>query len=126
MSVQAVPASGQVAPAERRRSTRVPLEIALQLVIDGEVHAARTVLGNREGVLVYSPRLCTRGSIIEARNAATGRSTQVRVAWCWVEREGEAKTIRLALESAEAGPGAWEPEYEERLQEGKSRGDWSS
>lgn len=124
MSFQAV-SSGQVDPADRRRSTRVPLEIALQLVIDGEVHGVRTVLGNRQGILVYSPKLCTRGSVIEARNTATGRSTQVRVAWCWVEREGEAKTIRLALEAAEADPGAWQQEYEDKLREETSRAAWS-
>ena len=116
MSSTAVPISGQDG-SERRRSTRVPLEMPLQLLVDGEVLAARTVLGNRQGVLAYSPKLCARGSIIEARNAATGRSTRVRVAWAWVEREGGTKTIRLALEKADAAPSAWEEEYEGRLRE---------
>ena len=96
MSYPAVPIAGQDG-SERRRSTRVPLEMPLQLLVDGEVLA--------------------RGSIIEARNAATGRSTRVRVAWAWVERDGGTKTIRLALEKADAAPSAWEEEYEGRLRE---------
>lgn len=114
MSVSAVPLP-QGDPAERRRSVRVSLELALQIVVNGEAHAARTVLANRQGVVVYSMKLCARGSIIEVRNPTNGRSTRVRVAWSWVEQADEAKTIRLALEKVDPGPSAWEQAYEERL-----------
>lgn len=100
-------------PAERRRSARVPLEMALQIVVNGEAHAARTVLANRHGVVVYSMKLCPRGSVIEVRNPTTGASTRVRVAWSWVEQADEAKTIRLALEKLDAAPSAWDQAYDE-------------
>jgi hypothetical protein len=116
MSFSAVPmAHGD--PAERRRSARVSLELALQIVIDGEAHPARTVLANRQGVVVYSIKLCPRGSIVDLRDPATGCLTRMRVAWSWVEQASEAKTIRLALEKMDAGPGTWEEAYEERLRE---------
>jgi hypothetical protein len=116
MSFSATPVA-HVEPAERRRSTRVSLEMALQIVIDGEAHPARTVLANRQGVVVYSLKLCQRGSIVDLRNPATGRATRVRVAWSWVEQASEAKTIRLALERVGADPGLWDEAYEERLRE---------
>src|SRR5262245_43421825 len=84
-------------PAERRLIVLGRLEIAIQLVIDGEVHAARTVLANRHGVVAYSMKLCARGKVIDVRNPENGRSTRVRVAWSWVDQANEAKTIRLAL-----------------------------
>ncbi len=114
MSVSAVPMT-HGDPAERRRSVRVPLELALQVVVNGEVHAVRTVLANRHGVVAYSMKLCTRGSLIEVRNPTNGHSTRVRVAWSWVEQADEAKTIRLALEKVDPGPSAWEEAYEARL-----------
>ena len=104
-------------PAERRRSARVPLEMAIQLVIEGEVHAARTVLANRHGLVAYSMKLCSRGSILEVRNPENGQSTRVRVAWSWVDQANEAKTIRLALEKTGSERTAWEQAYEDRLQE---------
>ena len=117
MSFMAATAAGDGERAERRRSDRVPLEIAFQLVIAGDVHAARTVLANRQGIVAYSTRLCSRGSIIEARNPATGCSTRVRVAWCWVDQGEEARAIRLALEKVDAAPSAWEQAYEEKVRE---------
>jgi hypothetical protein len=76
------------------------------------------VLASRHGVVVYSMKLCTRGSIIEVRNPTTGRSTRVRVAWSWVEQADEAKTIRLALEKTDAAEtSAWEDAYDARLRE---------
>ncbi|HET9314286.1 MAG TPA: hypothetical protein VFQ51_01810 [Vicinamibacteria bacterium] len=117
MSFLAVPMP-QDDPAERRRSVRVPLEMALQIVVKGEAHAVRTVLANRHGLVCYSVKLCVRGSLLEVRNPATGRSTRVRVAWSWVEQVDDAKTIRLALEKTDAGPSAWEQAYEDRLREG--------
>ena len=119
MSFLAVP-TPQGDPAERRRSIRVPLEMALQLVVNGEAQAARTVLANRHGIVCYSVKLCTRGSVLEVRNPTTGRSTRVRVAWSWVEQAEEGKTIRLALERIDAGPTAWEQDYEDRLRESGS------
>ena len=105
-------------PAERRRSVRVPLEMALQIVVNGEAHAVRTVLANRHGLVAYSMKLCTNGSVLEVRNPTNGRSTRVRVAWSWVEQADEAKTIRLALEKIDAAPSAWEEAYDARLREG--------
>jgi hypothetical protein len=116
MSFLAVPMP-QGDPAERRRSVRVPLEMALQIVVNGEAHAVRTVLANRHGIVCYSVKLCVRGTILDVRNPTTGRSTRVRVAWSWVEQADEAKTIRLALEKIDPGPSAWEQAYEERLGE---------
>jgi hypothetical protein len=117
MSFSAVPVP-HGDPAERRRSVRVPLELALQIVVNGEAHAVRTVLVNRHGVVAYSMKLCPRGSVLEVRNPSTGGSTRVRVAWSWVEQADEAKTIRLALEKIDAAPSAWEQAYDERLREG--------
>lgn len=116
MSFSPVPVP-QGDPAERRRSLRVPLELALQIVIGGEVHAARTVLASRHGVVVYSVKLCPRGSVLDVRDPATGRETRVRVAWSWVEHVDGTKTIRLALEKVEPGPSAWDQAYEDRLRE---------
>ena len=114
MSFLAVPMP-QGDPAERRRSVRVPLEMALQIVVNGEAHAARTVLANRHGIVCYSVKLCVRGSVLDVRNPTTGRATRVRVAWSWVEQADEAKTIRLALEKIDSGPSVWEQAYDERL-----------
>ena len=121
MSFLAVP-TPQGDPAERRRSVRVPLEMAIQIVVNGEAHAARTVLANRHGVVAYSMKLCTRGSVVEVRNPTNGRSTRVRVAWSWVEQADEAKTIRLALEKVDSGPSAWDEAYDARLSEDEGRG----
>src|SRR4029453_7324226 len=99
-------------PAERRRSLRVPLELALQIVIGGETHAVRTVLASRHGVVVYCVKLCTRGTIVDVRNPTTGCSTRVRVAWSWVEHVDEVRTVRLALEKVDSGPGAWDTALE--------------
>jgi hypothetical protein len=121
MSFSAVPMV-QGDPTDRRRSARVPLELALQIVVDGELHAVRTVLANRHGVVAYSMKLCARGSVIEVRNPTNGRSTRVRVAWSWVEQAEEAKTIRLALEKIDAGPSAWDEAYDARLREDEARG----
>ena len=116
MSFSAMPTS-HGDPSERRRSARVSLELALQILIQGEAHPARTVLANRQGLVVYSLKLCARGSIVDVRNPANGSTTRVRVAWSWVEQASEAKTIRLALEKVDPGPSAWEQAYEERLRE---------
>jgi hypothetical protein len=120
--VVTAPGDGEPRERERRRSERVPLEIALQLVIAGGVHAARTVLANREGILAYSTTLCSRGSVIEARNPATGLSTRVRVAWCWVDQGDEARAIRLALEKVDAAPSVWDEAYDEKLREAVAHG----
>ena len=120
MSFLAVP-TPQGDPAERRRSLRIPLEMALQLVVNGEAQAARTVLANRHGVVCYSVKLCTRGSVLDVRNPTTGCSTRVRVAWSWVEQAEEGKTIRLALEKIDTGPSAWDEAYDEKLREGGAR-----
>jgi hypothetical protein len=119
MSFSAVPVP-HGDPIERRRSVRVPLEMALQLVVNGETHAVRTVLANRHGLVAYSMKLCVQGSLLEVRNPTTGRSTRVRVAWSWVEQVEEGKTIRLALEKTDSGPSAWEDAYEATLRETRS------
>src|SRR5262245_52117179 len=110
MSFSAVPmAHGD--PADRRRSARLSLEMALQVVVDGEAHPARTVLANRQGVVVYSVKLCAHGSIVDLRDPGTGETTRVRVAWSWVEQASETKTYRLALEKLDAGSAIWELAY---------------
>jgi hypothetical protein len=101
--------------ADRRRSQRVALEIPLVLVIDGRSCLVRTVLANRTGVLVYSPKLCPPGSVVEARNPANGQSAPLRVAWSWVDGSGPGKTVRLALEKVVEGARLWDYEYDRRL-----------
>jgi hypothetical protein len=103
-------------PWDRRRSPRVAVEIPLQLVAGGQGHLARTVLASREGVLVYSPKLFLRGSILDVRNPANGLSAKVQVVWSWVERTGSVKTIRLALTKVDPATRIWDYEYERQLQ----------
>ena len=48
----------ELKPMERRRSSRVALQIPLQLIVEGVAYVAQTVLASRDGVMIHSPTHC--------------------------------------------------------------------
>ena len=103
-------------PWGRRRSARVALEIPVQLAFAGVQHPGQTVLVNRHGALVRSPRVCPLGSLVTLTYTENGRSTFCRVIWSWVEGEAGDKVTRLALERTDGvDDDFWGPAYENRV-----------
>lgn len=93
----------------------MPVDLPLSLEADGSGYSVRALLANRDGVMVDSPRLFSRGTRLEAHDPASGRTLSVEVVWTWVEGSGEDRCIRLALERVGPGDAPWSDAYDQAL-----------
>ena len=73
----------QDADVDSRRSLRVSLKVPIAIWGDrGEAVRAHTVVVNRHGALILSPRPFGADSFIKVLNQESGQTVLCRVAWC--------------------------------------------